>query len=161
MGLDVTNRILKNDRYKIEYSYLQELEKDRIFCGHDIDHFMSVARICLILCRNAGIDADEDIIYSAALLHDIGRTYEYTRGIPHDTASASLADEILSQTGCSSEKKEQIINLILHHRKKSRTGDSLEELFYTADKKSRNCFCCPALKICNWPDEKKNLEIEV
>ena len=37
----------------------------------------------------------------------------------------------------------------------------LPGLFYRADKLSRNCFLCPAQEDCNWPEEKKNLEIRL
>ena len=38
-------KIVCHETYKQTYERLQELEKDREFCGHDMEHFLSVARI--------------------------------------------------------------------------------------------------------------------
>ena len=66
--------------------HLAEYEKNRIFCRHGMDHLMDVARIAYIenLEKNCGIS--KEIIYGAALLHDIGRYLQYTEGIPHERA---------------------------------------------------------------------------
>ena len=53
-----------------------------------------------------------------------------------------------------------MLKLIGSHRTKSDKAD-LPGLFYRADKLSRNCFLCPAQADCNWPEEKKNLEIRL
>ncbi len=161
MKLELTNRILKNKRYLQLVSRLKELERDRIFCGHDMEHFLSVARIALILCREKGVEADADVIYSAALLHDIGRVEEYLNGIPHDVAGVVTAEEILDETGCPEDKKAEITGLISSHRRAGSEKKRLEEIFYTADKRSRLCFCCRAKDECNWPQYKRNNEIGV
>ena len=49
MNLEITNRILINETYRTELDKLRELEKDRVFCGHDIEHFLDVARITMII----------------------------------------------------------------------------------------------------------------
>ena len=161
MELKLTNKIIKNKRYIRLAEELKGLEKDRIFCRHDMEHFLNVARIALLLCKENGIDADADIIYSAALLHDIGRTEEYRSGIPHDKASAVIASEILDETGCPAEKKAEIISLISAHRTAESGKTELEKIFFCADKKSRFCFCCKAKDECNWPEYKRNNEIGV
>lgn len=161
MKLELTNKILNNKRYRMLVSELEELEKDRIFCGHDMEHFLSVARIAMLLCAERGIEADSDIIYSAALLHDIGRTEEYRNGTPHDKASAVIASDILDETGCPPDRKAAIISLISAHRTADSGKTELEKIFFRADKKSRLCFCCKAKEQCNWQEEKRNYDIGV
>lgn len=161
MELELTNLIINNKRYLSFVNQLEELEKNRIFCGHDMEHFLSVARITVILCEKNGIDADPDVIYSAALLHDIGRIEEYTNGIPHDEASIVTAAEILGEIGCPENKKNEIIKLISSHRRSDNSDTVLEALFYTADKISRSCFSCKAKDKCKWPEHKRNYTIGV
>ena len=161
MKLELTNKIIKNKRFRSLVSELEELERDRIFCGHDMEHFLNVARIAVILCKENGIEADCDIIYSAALLHDIGRTEEYRSGTPHDKASAVIAAEILDEINCPPDRKHEIISLISSHRTTDNVKTELETIFYRADKRSRLCFCCKAKDKCNWPDNKKNNDIGV
>ncbi len=161
MNLELTNRILRNEMYLKELNTLRELEKNRVFCGHDIEHFLDVARITMIICREKGIDVMPDLIYSAALLHDIGRSAEYTENIPHHIAGKETAEKILDDVNCCDDMKSRIISLILNHRNKENQKDSLENIFYTADKKSRLCFACPSRDICNWHKDRKNMNIEV
>ncbi|MDE6502273.1 MAG: HD domain-containing protein [Ruminococcus sp.] len=161
MNLELTNKILANETYHKELEELRRLEKDRIFCGHDIQHFLDIARITMIICHEKGIDVMPDLIYSASLLHDIGRTKEYSENIPHHIAGKEIAEKILDETGCSSGIKNRILSLIVNHRNQQNEKDSLESIFYMADKKSRLCFACPSRKICNWKEEKKNMNIEV
>lgn len=161
MELEITNRIIRNKNYIVQLGTLRELEADREFCRHDMDHFLSVARITIHMCREMGVRADRDLVYSAALLHDIGRTQEITMGIPHDIAGQAMADCILSEVNCPEDMKAKIISLIASHRDITRAGDELGRIFCAADKKSRNCFDCEARALCNWPDDKKNLYIEV
>ena len=161
MKLEQANRIIKNEHYCALVSEIAELEKDRIFCKHDMEHFLNVARIAVIICSEKGIGADADIIYSAALLHDIGRGEEYRSGIPHDEAGAVIASEILDETGCPAEKKSEIISLISAHRTGEDSKSELERIFFRADKKARLCFCCKAKDECNWSEYKRNNEIGV
>ena len=161
MKLELTNRILENKLFQSKMKLLEYLEKDRIFCRHDIEHLLSVARITLILCIEKNIEVNPDIIYSASLLHDIGRTAEYTENIPHDEAGIETALQILNQLDCETGTKKQILELVGNHRNGSNDENSLENIFSVADKKSRNCFFCPARNKCNWNEEKKNMNIEV
>ena len=161
MKLELANQIINNPHYARLTGALDDIEKDRIFCRHDMEHFLNVARIAVILCNERGIEADADVIYSAALLHDIGRIAEYTSGTPHDEAGISIAGEILAQTECSEAKKAEILRLVASHRKADAHRSELETVFYLADKKSRSCFCCAAREQCNWPEYKRNYKIGV
>ncbi|MBQ3915415.1 MAG: HD domain-containing protein [Ruminococcus sp.] len=160
MELELTNRILRNELFCATLSQIENLEKGRIFCGHSLPHLLDTARIALILCRERGISADADVIYSASLLHDIGRAAQYTDGTPHDEAGCIIAEEILRQVDCDEEKTQEILRLVASHRKGG-GEDTVEGIFCIADKKSRLCFACPAQSECNWSINKRNMKIEV
>lgn len=139
---------------------IRELEKDREFCKHDIDHFLDVSRIAYILSLEDGAGISKDLIYAAGLLHDIGRCEQYLNGVPHEVASAEIASGILKDAGFTDEDIDVIRKAILDHRDTSIEGErSLSGYIYIADKKSRQCFNCTARGRCNWPDEKKNMKI--
>ena len=66
-------KIVWHEKYKETYERLQQLEIDRKFCGHDIEHFLSVARISYLMILEKRLPVSKDIIYATALLHDLGR----------------------------------------------------------------------------------------
>ncbi len=138
------------------------LERDRIFCGHDVNHFLDVARLAYIENLERGMGVPKEWIYAAALLHDIGRHLQYERGIPHDQGSAMLAEKILTDCGFQEEAKRAVLEAISSHRKKETAAfGGLSGLIYRADKKSRACLFCAAQSDCDWSPEKKNMRIEV
>jgi len=137
-------------------------EQGRIFCRHDMGHLLDVARIAMLLNLEEGLGLTKELLYGAALLHDIGRYRQYEAGIPNEEASASLADEILPECSFSEEEQAQIRDAILGHRRKeagAAKGSSLAELLCRADKLSRNCFACAVREACNWPKDKMNMGI--
>jgi HD superfamily phosphodiesterase len=141
---------------------IEGFEKDRIFCGHGRTHLFDVARIACIENLEHGAPVQTDLIYAAALLHDIGRHLQYLAGTPHHEASAQLAARILPECGFSQVETAAVLEAISSHRDKNmRTADGLAGLIYRADKRSRCCFACPAEPECNWPDEKKNMTLTV
>nr|WP_298573099.1 HD domain-containing protein [uncultured Mogibacterium sp.] len=141
-------------------------EANRIYCKHDFIHMMDVARIAYIFSIEEALDIQKDVIYAAALLHDIGRSEEYTDGIPHDEAGAIIAEEILKRSSYSEKEREAIITAIRDHRghyEPEETSGLIERLSYVikrADKESRLCLSCDARDTCKWPDDKKNLYIK-
>ena len=147
--------------YQEQFSLLTAAEEDRIFCRHTMEHFLDVARLMYLYNLEEHAGLDKELIYAAALLHDIGRYEQIAHGTPHDIASAQMAQLILAETGFTDTEIHQIQDAILHHRGNEATGETLLALYlYRADKQSRNCFCCPASLECNWPKSKKNLEID-
>lgn len=180
--------------YQERYCALQRAERDRAFCGHDLQHFLDVARIAWTVLLERGVAAPHadvipeddaaadahcpkvarDVVYAAALLHDMGRADEYETGEPHDIAGPRIAAEILGTVEqdkrFSSGECEQILAAIAHHRTSagcacgasaegvSGAGALADALRY-ADKAARACYACPARGLCNWPDGKKNLTI--
>ena len=167
-GMERVNRIWKHPVYQESLNRIRACEETREFCRHTPEHFLDVARLAYILAGEQGLlpeNAQEsekvrEQIYAAALLHDIGRYLQYEQGIPHEKASAEIAEGILRDCGFAGEDRERILCLIISHRTKQE-GDSLEALFYRADKLSRNCFACPSCAKCDWPAVKKNLEIRL
>lgn len=159
--MDANNRInliLHNKKFN-EYLYKNnESEKGRQFCRHDINHFMDVARLAYIIVLERKLDYSKDIIYATALLHDIGRWLQYKENIPHETASAELAKEILEQSEYNFDEIDIIYHAIINHRKQN-NENTLNAIIYHSDKLSRKCFNCDSTSECNWNEDKKNYNI--
>lgn len=151
------NKILEDKEYKEQLGRNEEAEKERIFCHHDMGHFLDVARIAMILNKKENYAIEEELIYAAALLHDIGRWMQYRDGIPHEQASADIAPGILINCGFDKEERDMILKAIRMHRNDDvKYEKNLSGLLYCADKLSRACFSCKAQEQCNWKKEKKN-----
>lgn len=150
--------ILQDERFISGLKRIQELEAERIFCCHGLDHLLDVARIAWIIAMEQKLTIRKETIYAAALLHDLGRFRQYEEGIPHHLASAELAREILPDVGFGAEETEQIEEAIRLHGNSSQ-GNELTELLYRADKLSRNCFQCSVQEQCKWEPEKRNQTI--
>lgn len=158
--MERVNRILQHEEFLWHMQENEAAEKERIFCRHDMAHFLDVARIAMIFNLQEGLGIPRDMIYGAALLHDIGRHEQYKAGTPHEEASARIAPEILADCGYGTEEIRQIAEAIALHRD-SETGQrqDLAGILYRADKASRPCFACRASGQCNWKGDRKNLEI--
>jgi len=159
LNLEKVNAILKNHKFCTYLSKINKLEENRQYCKHDLQHLLDVARIAYIKVLEENIHVKKEIIYAAALLHDIGRWQQYEEGISHELASVKLAKDILNECGFNNEEKEKIFSLISNHRKKD-SSSLLQNIFYYSDKACRNCFMCKSISKCNWPDEKKNYIIK-
>ena len=155
------NLILQNDEYKSRVARIEELEVDRKFCRHGMDHFLDVARIAVLMAKDEGIDAGRDIIYAAALLHDIGRPEQYEDGVEHELASAAVAPFILEECGYSEAETQEIVTAIINHGNEAvKNENSLTGLLYRADKASRKCYMCKAIDECHKSPEKRVMEIK-
>lgn len=157
------NWIIKHPLYISSYTHLVELEKERIFCRHQMPHLLDVARIAYIRNLEEQLCIDKTVIYATALLHDIGKGMQYEKKIPHEIASEEIAKEILSsmpeELSFSPKEQQIILSAIRNHRKPVADADILDKLLYESDKASRNCFYCSANNECNWSPDKKNKEI--
>lgn len=160
--MERVNRIINDFLWKEKMEEIRRLESKRKYCGHGPAHLIAVARISSIESLEKNLDVDREIIYAAALLHDIGRGEEYKTGIPHEIAGQSIAAEILRRTGFTDLETDAIVYAIGKHRDKSiRDEDSIAGILYRADKKSRMCCLCQVEKECDWSPEKKNMTLTV
>lgn len=151
------NQILHHAEYQKNLEEIAQCESKRVFCKHDMGHFLDVARIAQLMNLKERLDLSEELIYATALLHDIGRHKQYIEGIPHEKASIPIAEEILGSCGFDQNEIEIIRNAIKNHRtSESKNMKDLTGIIYRADKLSRPCFCCPMEYQCNWTEDKKN-----
>jgi putative nucleotidyltransferase with HDIG domain len=158
-GIDRVNKILNNHKFKEYLSLNGTYEANRKFCKHDLDHFLDVARIAYILVLENKIDVSKEVVYAAALLHDIGRWAEYAGEKPHDEASTDLAGEILEESGFNDTEQKLITEAIKGHRAEKDGCADFVSIFYKSDKLARKCYNCEAFDECKWKNEKKNIEI--
>lgn len=154
------DKILSHDLYKKYTGQINEYEKERIYCRHNMEHFLAVARIAQILNLKKKLKLKKAYVYAAALLHDVGRFRQYENGTAHDKASAALAPQILSDCGFDEQETELIVTAIRNHRNTEiQMEESLSGIIYRADKLSRGCFACPVEPQCERKVEKKNLKL--
>ena len=160
--MEINNRInliLNNSNYKKYLKEIEKCEEKRQFCRHNLKHFLDVARIAYIMCLEKKLNYSKDVIYAIGLLHDIGRFEQYKDGTPHDKASYNLSVLILQECNFNKEEIEIIGSGILNHRTKTLDETSIENIIYRSDKISRDCFNCKAIELCNWDENKKNMNI--
>lgn len=153
--------------FQREYRRLAVLEEDRVFCRHGLPHLLDAARVMWILNLERGCGLDREVVYAAAILHDVGKATQYASGEPHEVAGERMAREILEglPAACAFAPAEvdAVCAAIRAHRRFDPDAAPLGQLLYQADKASRACFACPAevRAACSWADEKKNLGISV
>ena len=158
--MERVNRILKNPYYKECIDKIGDWEKNRIFCGHDTNHLLHVARIAMLINQEENLAIPKEQVYAAALLHDIGRFVQYECGEDHAVVSARMAPDILKAAGFMETEILEITQAILNHRNKAVAGEpNLRGILYRADKLSRDCYFCKAEPECDWSREKKNAGI--
>ncbi|BFL47070.1 HD domain-containing protein [Lactonifactor longoviformis] len=156
--MERVNRILQHPTYIDCLEKIRGYEEERIFCGHDMTHFLDVARLAYLFSLEEGLKIEKEWIYAAGLLHDIGRHVQYRDKTPHQKASVPIADGILTDCGFELEERRMILTAIIRHRDSTVQGEkNLAGIIYRADKMSRSCFGCQAEAQCDWSPEKKNL----
>ena len=160
--MDKVNRIWNHPMYREAYAAIQELEKEREFCGHSAEHFLAVARLMWIYNLEEGSGLSRERVYGAALLHDIGRHLQYRGGDSPPRGQRSAGGENspglrFCGGGDSGYSGSDPCPPLAGDpgRKKSLRG-----YLYRADKQSRSCLSCLAEAACDWPEEKKNLKID-
>lgn len=151
------NYILNDEKYIYYLNRNKAFEKGRKFCKHNLKHFLDVARIANGINLEENLGFEKEIIYITAILHDIGKSFQYENGTPHEVASYEIAIEFLEKYKFSEEEINLIRQGILGHRDKASIG--FAGLIYKADKLSRLCLTCKSKNECNWSEEKKNLRI--
>lgn len=158
--MERVNRILEHEKYKEYLAKNDEAEAHRCFCHHNMGHFLDVARLAMLLNETESYGIEKELIYGAALLHDIGRWMEYETEMPHEKASVMLSAEILKDCGFGDEEAKCILEAVGSHRNDNiKEEKSLSGLLYRADKLSRPCFACKAEAECGWKQGKKNKKL--
>ena len=160
-SMNRVDKIRNHSLYLQMKDRLEELEKDRIFCIHNEEHSFDVARIAYIMNLEQNLGQEKEVIYSMALLHDLGRVKEYEEGLDHHVMSAEIAEKILKECDFTMEECVRIREAISLHRRKAcpDTKNVLCRLLYVADKASRNCKFCKAKDECYWSQEEKNQKV--
>jgi len=159
--MERVNKIINNSVYKRSYKLIADYEETRIFCKHDMSHFLDVARLAWIFNLEEHLGISREIIYAAAILHDIGKHEQYLCNIPHETAGIKTAQIILKDCGFDESESEMILSAIETHRDETRMNcKDLNRILYLADKMSRSCFTCKAKDSCNWDIKKMNLVVK-
>ena len=163
--MDRVNEIWKHPLYQKYYARIEELEQNRVFCRHQMPHLLDVARIAYIRNLEDDMGFAKDVVYAAAVLHDIGKALQYEARIPHELAGVDIAEQILAdlpaEAAYTTDEKRMILTAVKGHRRLREDPEPLEKLLYESDKASRMCFACPAEAQCDWSREKKNIELKV
>lgn len=152
------NLLLTSSLYRDYLGMVEEKEKDRIFCRHGFSHSLDVARLCWIFLLEIGQPYERDVVYAAALLHDLGRCQEDSAAADtacHAVRSAQLAGPILAAAGYSLPEQKLITGAIAEHRNNEGAvfASSLSYCLSRADKYSRLCSGCPAAAACYKKEE--------
>ncbi len=139
----------------------QAKEVNRKYCKHTIQHVVDVARVAYIMMLESGDfkkfieehrlgsrEAAKEIIYAAALLHDIARWREYETGEDHAALGAEMAEEVLVRSGFSPAETKIITIAIREHRNMGENVSILGERLCRADNLSRACSQCAASYEC-------------
>lgn len=79
------------------------------------------------IAHGEGIEADDDVLFALAWLHDVGTFDEFARygGSPPECA-ASAADQLLAAAGFPVEKLERVSRIIRQHSFEGETRDTVE-----------------------------------
>ncbi|MCC8159999.1 MAG: HD domain-containing protein [Oscillospiraceae bacterium] len=160
-GMRRCSRILENEIFLKTLSLINEAEKDRIYCNHGIEHLLDVARAGYITALENGLDIKKELIYAAALLHDMGRYAQYTGAEEHHAAGAKIAAQILPECGFDEKETAEIISAVKAHGSMSGKTETLADVIAEADKKTRMCMLCAASDTCKWREEERNMLIEL
>ena len=126
--------LLEHPYYRSCLQEIEQLEQDRIYCRHGLPHLLDVARIAALLAADRKAAYPRDVIYTAALLHDLGRLKQYTTGQPHAQAGIAMAKEILKDMAFTQQEQAEILDAVGGHQAGA-APDSLTQLLYEADRR--------------------------
>ena len=98
-------------------------------------HFQRIYELSIQLAKEQNIDVDQDALFAAAYLHDIGAFEPYRRPeIDHAVRSIQLVEEILTQMGFPSEKIPLVKDIIQGHMFYENPSSKKESvIFHDAD----------------------------
>lgn len=122
-----------------KYENLKNIVQKELACSaHSLDHVLRVYNLCVYLSKHEN-DVDTDILYPAALLHDIARVKESTDksgSIDHAVLGSEIAENILVKMNYSKDSIDKIKHCIITHRFRSgNEPQSIEaKILFDADK---------------------------
>jgi uncharacterized protein len=158
--MEMAGKILEHAKF-IKYMKRNTLaEKKRKFCRHDLQHALDVARVAYIISLEKGCNVSKDMIYAAALLHDIAKWKQYRDNVDHALEGAVLAKEILKDIGVEEQEAESILDAIRGHRTPGEQRSPLSALLYAGDKSCRLCSQCAVFEDCSRASDIKQPAIE-
>lgn len=109
---------------KREKIIIRELKKNKLSPSHGFDHLENVANFALKLSGVYG--GKRDLLFAAALLHDLGRIEPKLHGKNSAQKSAKLAKPILKKAGYRQGEIKLITQIILEHDKVELSSNLLE-----------------------------------
>ncbi len=114
---------------------LLDLTKSLEHPAWGFSHFARVYELSLELTKKLQIDIDEDALYAAAYLHDIGALEPYRKeGEEHTEISIEFCDEILKSVDFPSEKIPLVKEIIKSHMFYAKVGENIEsKILHDAD----------------------------
>lgn len=130
------NNILKANA---KHEELKNIVQQELACSaHNLDHVLRVYNLCVYLSKYEK-NADIDILYPAALLHDIARVKESTDktgSIDHAVLGSEISEDILIKMDYSQESIDKIKHCIITHRFRSGNEPQTIEakILFDADK---------------------------
>ena len=154
--MERVNRILNHPVFVESMGQNATSEAGRTFCKHDMAHALDVARIAYIQNLERGLGFSKELIYAAALLHDITKWQQHLEDVPHHESAIEPATAILQDADFSEAEIAAICRAILHHRDGSAENDPFSALIFRADKLSRPCYTCESAEACKWSLDQKN-----
>lgn len=99
-------------RVKVEQYAVAHLEHP----AWGVAHARRDYRLSLQLAKAANLQVDDDALYAAAFLHDIGAIEGYSKqGVEHMARALELVDPILAEAGFPAEKLPLVHAIIGHH----------------------------------------------
>ena len=119
--------------FKEAQDYMEQCMQD---CAHDRQHVYRVLKYALDIADHEP-QADRDIVFLSALLHDIGREEQLKNPqLCHAQIGSQMAYDFLLKHGLSLQKCEQVRHCILSHRfRSSSVPQTLEaKILFDADK---------------------------
>lgn len=155
-------QLILQDELFIEYINRNTHEgQEHPFCKHDLAHMIDVARIAYILVLEnhdleyfvqaanlSGKMAAKEIIYTAGLLHDIGKWEEYDSGADHAAFGSQLVRDLLPRLNFNENEINIIARAVFEHRNINEEMSFLGERLHRADNLSRVCSQCSDKQYC-------------
>ena len=112
----VKNEILKRNKW-----YLEKIDNYDFWNNHIkfvVDEALKLASV---------YGADKEIVELGALLHDIALISNIGTKADHHIQGAKIVEEILTNLKYPQDKREKVVNCVLHHRS-SKNAENIEEL---------------------------------